>query len=84
MHLIGIIKVTARTRIDPVILPIELSMVENFEFTVENNTIIAKPAVTSCPFCGRIGVIEFYGHYICLSCLEQLKRIPKKKRRRRK
>ena len=75
---LGLVKVTDNTRLNLQVIPNNLSGFEMYEITTESNRIYIKPGSMTCPFCGRLGVKPIGNYFVCVPCIDQLKRRKKK------
>lgn len=86
---LGIITTTKgkTTYLNPDMMPMEFCSFEMFEFVKKGRRIVVLPAAQSCPFCGRLGIIEYRGYFICLPCIDDIKKeavnVKSKSKRRR-
>ena len=78
---VGVIEVTTKaTHINPRVMPLTVTYSDDFEIDTEGDTVIIKPLDLNCPFCGRLGVKEFGGYYVCNGCRKELKKQNKRRR----
>ena len=83
MILLGVIQIKNNpTHIPERIFPQEMRTIEMYDFSIAEDRIVISGASPSCPFCGRLGVIYFDGYDVCTNCIEELKKLKRKNRRK--
>ena len=77
----GVVIVTnPATYLNPRMVPLSMSYGEDFDIDVEDDKIKISSTEMNCPFCGRLGVKEFQGYYVCNGCRKELKKQNKRRR----
>jgi len=77
---LGILEVKKNTQILSLMIPVKMGGYELYQLTVKDNKIVIIPASPTCPFCGRLGVKELSNYYVCLPCIDNLKKIRRKRK----
>ena len=76
---LGIIEVVTHTTLPEKLIPKDIPVFELLSIDIKDNKIIIVPASTTCPFCGRLGVVQLSNWFVCLPCIKQLKKLRRKK-----
>ncbi len=73
------------TYLDRQLMVVDLRTVEMFSITVTDGKIYVSPALSmDCPFCGRVGLVELKGKFVCGQCVKQLQKLRRTKRGRQR
>ena len=82
---LGVIEIVkgSTVRINESMLPDSIKGYELYEIKDEDGWIIVSPySDMTCPFCGRLGLKEYEGRWVCLPCITTLKKGERRRRRR--
>ena len=68
-------------KLDYQLFPDKMKGFEAYDIEVVKGKGIITPVNINCPLCGRLGVKEFKGYFVCASCVRECKKLTKNRRK---